>query len=86
MSLNLPSSLWFDLGIPKIILLRSPTIGSEQARLITDNVLLACEILHAIHTEKKAKKSSLVLKLDINKEYDRVDCPFLHGIMVKLGF
>ena len=32
LSLNLPRSLWFDLGTPRIILLRSPTLGSEQAR------------------------------------------------------
>ena len=34
--LNLPCSLWFDLGTPRIILLRSLTLGSEQAR---DNLL-----------------------------------------------
>ena len=28
--MNLPCSLWFDLGTPRIILLRSPTLGSEQ--------------------------------------------------------
>ena len=29
--MNLPCSLWFDLGTPRIILLRSPALGSEQA-------------------------------------------------------
>ena len=33
MSLNLPRSLWFDLGTLRIILLRSPALGSEQAIL-----------------------------------------------------
>ena len=32
LSLNLPRSLWFDLDTPRIILLRSPALGSEQAR------------------------------------------------------
>ena len=32
LSLNLPRFLWFDLGIPRIILLRSPALGSEQAK------------------------------------------------------
>ena len=33
LSLNLPHSLWFDLGTSRIILLRSPALGSEQAIL-----------------------------------------------------
>ena len=31
LSLNLLCSLWLDLGTPRIILLRSPALGSEQA-------------------------------------------------------
>ena len=31
LSLNLPRSLWFDLGTSRIIFLRSPALGSEQA-------------------------------------------------------
>ena len=42
-------------------------------RLITDNILVAYETLHAMHGRKKAKKGSLALKLDINKAYDRVE-------------
>ena len=33
LSLNLPCSLWFNFGTPKIILLRSPALKSEQAIL-----------------------------------------------------
>ena len=29
--MNLSCSLWFDLGTPRIILLQSPALGSEQA-------------------------------------------------------
>ena len=55
-------------------------------RLITDNVLVAYELLHTMHSKKKGKKGSLALKLDISKAYDRVEWPFLKGIMTKLGF
>ena len=55
-------------------------------RLITDNVLLAYETLHAMHERKKGKKGALTLKLDVSKAYDRVEWNFLRGMMVKLGF
>ena len=54
--------------------------------LITDNVLVAYELLHTMHSRKKCKKGSLALKLDISKAYDRVEWPFLKGIMTKLSF
>ena len=31
--MNLPHSLWFDLSTPRIILLRFPAFGSEQAQI-----------------------------------------------------
>ena len=52
-------------------------------RLVTDNVLVAYEVLHSMHSRKKG---SLALKLDISKTYDRVEWTFLQGIMTKLGF
>ena len=55
-------------------------------RLITDNVLVAYEVLHSMHSWKKGKKGSLALKLDISKAYDRVEWAFLQGIITKLGF
>ena len=55
-------------------------------RLITDNVLVAYETLHAMQNRRKGKKGSLALKLDISKAYDRVEWPFLQGIMQRLGF
>ena len=39
-------------------------------RLITDNVLVAYETLHAMHCRRTGKKGSLAMKLDIIKAYD----------------
>ena len=55
-------------------------------RLITDNVIVAYEALHSMHARKKGKTSSLALKLDVSKAYDRVEWVFLHGVMLKLVF
>ena len=54
--------------------------------LITDNVLVAYETLHAMHSRKKGKKGLIALKLDISKAYDRVEWSFLQGIMQRMGF
>ena len=57
--------------MPQLI---SPTQSAfVPSHLITDNVLVAYETLHTMHCGKKGKTSSLALKLDISKAYDRVD-------------
>ena len=70
--------------LPRII---SPTQSAfVLGRLITNNVLVAYEMLHTMHARKKGKKGSMALKLDISKAYDLVKWQFLQGIMEKMGF
>ena len=70
--------------LPQVI---SPSQSAfVPGRLITDNVLVAYESLHAMHCQKKGKTGSIALKLDISKAYDRVEWSFLKGIMEKMGF
>jgi hypothetical protein len=66
-------------------------IGEEQsafvpARLITDNVLIAYESIHAMRRKKKGKNYVSAIKLDMMKAYDRVEWHYLEAIMLKLGF
>ncbi|KAA3454905.1 reverse transcriptase [Gossypium australe] len=42
-------------------------------RLITDNMLVAYEILHSFQKKRTGKKGYMALKLDMSKVYDRVD-------------
>jgi hypothetical protein len=55
-------------------------------RLITDNVLVAYEMLHTIHTCMRGKKGFMAVKLDMSKTYDMVEWGFLKTVMSKLGF
>ncbi|KAA3462946.1 non-ltr retroelement reverse transcriptase [Gossypium australe] len=55
-------------------------------RQISDNTLIAYEILHSLKSRKHCKKGNFALKLDMNKVYDRVEWDFLAGMMSRLGF
>ena len=55
-------------------------------RLITDNILVAHELMNHIHRKRKSRVGEMALKLDMSKAYDRVEWGCLEKIMEKLGF
>ncbi|KAA3486702.1 reverse transcriptase [Gossypium australe] len=55
-------------------------------RLISDNVLIAYEVLHSLKMKKSGRRGNFALKLDMSKTYDRVEWDFLAGMMKSLGF
>ena len=54
-------------------------------RLITDNVLIAHELMHSRNT-KNLKHKFMALKLDIAKAFDKVEWSFVNAVMDKMGF
>lgn len=55
-------------------------------RLIIDNVLVANELSHFLHTKRSGYEGFLSLKLDISKAYDRMQWSFLRGMLMRLDF
>lgn len=47
--------------------------ASVPGRSITDNVLIAFEVLHHMKRNSRGGEGEVALKLDISKAYDRVD-------------
>lgn len=56
------------------------------ARNITNNVLVAFEILHFMKKKNRGQEGEVALKLDISKAYDRVNWLFLKRRMQIMGF
>lgn len=68
--------------LPKII--SSQKSGFVKGRLISDNILLAQELVGSLN--KKVRGGNAVMKLDMAKAYDRVSWVFLISVMRKFGF
>lgn len=48
-------------------------INLAPGRLISNNVMLAYEILHTLRHNRTGKKGFIAIKLDMSKAYDRVE-------------
>lgn len=54
--------------------------------MITDNVLVAHEIIHALKVKRRCANSFMAIKTDITKAYDRLEWDFLQETLLNFGF
>ena len=65
----------------------SETQSAFVARhLITDNILVAQEMFHALRTNASCKGKFVAINTDMSKAYDRVEWSFLEALLLKFGF
>ena len=57
-----------------------------EDRLISDNILIAHELLHALNSNNSCSREYIAVKTNLSKAFDRVEWSFLEKAMRALGF
>ncbi|XP_013624943.1 PREDICTED: uncharacterized protein LOC106331160 [Brassica oleracea var. oleracea] len=55
-------------------------------RQISDNIMIAQEMFHALRTKPSGRNKRMAIKKDMSKAYDRMEWSFIEAVMRKMGF
>ncbi|XP_048622886.1 uncharacterized protein LOC106383217 [Brassica napus] len=55
-------------------------------RQISDNIMIAQEMFHALRTKPSGRNKRMAIKTDMSKAYDRMEWSFIETVMRKMGF
>ncbi|XP_048595626.1 uncharacterized protein LOC125577794 [Brassica napus] len=55
-------------------------------RQISDNIMIAQEMFHALRTKPSGRSKRMAIKTDMSKAYDRMEWSFIEAVMRKMGF
>lgn len=57
-----------------------------NGRFITNNILIAHELVHSMKHNIKGREGKMVITFDMSKAYNRVEWAFLKNMLKALGF
>ena len=68
------------------VLIDESQLAFVPGRAITNNVVVAFELIHYMKRKSYGKVGDVALKIDINKAYDRIRWDYLKVIMLRMSF
>ena len=57
-----------------------------KGRLISDNIMLASELMDHIHSSREGRRKLAALKIDFSKAFDRISWNFISAVLFCMGF